>query len=365
MQSRNVLSTIFLFIILFGTLILSYEIFKPFLLAIFMGGVFAAILFPIHKRLRIWLKNNTLSSLVISILVTLLVIVPLIAIISMLTTEVLNVYFSLQQWVYDGKFQALLSMEGEGWLADMVSFVMEQFGRINQQFDVSINWQQQILGIAEKSTSFIVDSGTSIIKNIFITLFYFFIFLFSLFFLLRDGEKLVTEIKDISPLQASENEKIYTKFRDVSSASIFGSLFIAAVQGVLGGLAFLVLGVPNPLLWGTVMIFCALIPMIGTPIVWVPASFFLLLTGHWITAIILFAFCLSVVSGIDNVLRPFLLQGKSGLHPLVLFFAIIGGIFVYGPLGIILGPITIALFVTILHLYKTEFKDILQEQRKR
>ena len=330
-----------------------------------MAGVFATILFPVHKWLRKLIKKNALSALIISVLVTLLIILPFIAIISMLTSEALNVYFNLQQWVYDGKFDALLNLNGEGWYADLARYVADQFSHISEQFDIQINWQQQLLSMAEKSTTFIVDSGTSIIKNIFITLFYFFMFLFTLFYLLKDGEKFVKEIKSISPLQASENEEIFKKFVDVSSASITGGLFIATIQGVLGGFAFLFLGLPNPLLWGTVMIFAALIPMVGTPIIWVPASIFLFLSGHWIKAIVLIGVGVLIISSIDNFLRPFLLEGKSKLHPLILFFSILGGIFLFGPLGIILGPITIALFVTILHLYKTEFKDILQEQRKK
>ncbi len=104
---------------------------------------------------------------------------------------------------------------------------------------------------------------------------------------------------------------------------------------------------------------------IGTPIVWIPASLILLLSGQWGKAIILAILGLGIISSIDNILRPFLLEGKAGLHPLILFFSIIGGITVFGPLGIILGPISIALFVTILHLYKTEFKDILHKNSEK
>lgn len=363
METKDRMSTSFLFLLLIGTSIVTFFLFKQFFITIMMAGVFASVLFPLHARLRRLFKNrNVLSALTICLLVIVLIVIPFVAIVSMLTVEAVNTYQSIEEKILSGYFDDLFTPEGEGWIAEVIRYVSSQITNLNTNFSITVNWEEQLLSLAQISSQWIVDSGTALIKNIFITLFYFVIFMFTLFFFLLDGEKFMKEIKYLSPLRDSQDEIIYRKFKDVSGAAIFGTLAIAIIQGVLGGLGFLFLGLPSPLLWGTVMTFGALIPMVGTPIVWVPAVIILLLTGAWVKAIILAVYCLLIVSTADNFLRPILLEGKSKLHPLILFFSILGGLTIFGPLGIILGPIVIALFVTILHLYRTEFKDYLSSQ---
>jgi predicted PurR-regulated permease PerM len=138
----------------------------------------------------------------------------------------------------------------------------------------------------------------------------------------------------------------------VINASVYGVVFIAMVQGVLGGLAFWVLGLPSPILWGVVMAFVCMIPVAGSFLVWLPASVFLGLTGHWTRATLLALWGLLVISTIDNFLRPKLIRGRTRLHELFVFFAVLGGLQVFGLLGIVLGPVVLAIALALLDIFR-------------
>jgi len=179
-----------------------------------------------------------------------------------------------------------------------------------------------------------------------------FFVIFTMFYLFRDTDSIRDALRSYLPLDRWAAHEIFQRTREVIHASIYGSLVIGIVQGVLGAIIFLILGVPSPILWGVVMILASLVPVIGTALVWVPAALYLLVSGHWIKALILVIWGFGVIGTVDNVLRPKLVGERTRLHELVVFFAVLGGIQVFGALGIITGPAIAAIALALFEIWK-------------
>ena len=179
-----------------------------------------------------------------------------------------------------------------------------------------------------------------------------FFVIFTMYYLFRDGDRIVTALPEFLPLKKEQSKQIFERARQVINASIYGVVFIAIIQGVLGGLAFWVLGLPSPLLWGVVMAFVCMIPVAGSFLVWLPATIYLALTGHWTRATLLAIWGLLVISMIDNFVRPKLIRGRTRLHELFVFFAVLGGLRVFGVLGIVLGPVVLAITLALFDILR-------------
>jgi len=188
-----------------------------------------------------------------------------------------------------------------------------------------------------------------------------FIVLFVMFFLFKDGNILINKIERIMPLKDKYREHIIKKLNDMAYAVIYGSIIIAIIQGTLGGLGFLILGLPSPLLWGIVMIFASLIPYIGSSIIWFPAALLLIFNGYLnfetapiIKGILLIIYGVLVVGTIDNILKPKIIGAKGGLHPVLVLLGVVGGLKFLGFIGVIIGPIILAMLVTFIKIYEEE-----------
>jgi predicted PurR-regulated permease PerM len=175
---------------------------------------------------------------------------------------------------------------------------------------------------------------------------------FTLFYLFRDGDRIRQAVYAILPLERIQMQDIAVRTKEVIAATIYGVLVIAAIQGTLGTIIFSILGLPSPLLWGVVMFFLAMIPMAGAFLVWVPAAIYLALTGAYIKAVILVAWGALVISSIDNFLSPRLVGRRARLHELLIFFAVLGGLQVFGVLGIVLGPVVVAVTLALIEMMR-------------
>ncbi len=175
--------------------------------------------------------------------------------------------------------------------------------------------------------------------------------LFALFFFLRDGDTIIDQVRLSLPFEESMRERMLTEARDLIFASVTTSLVIAVVQGIVCGSAFAIVGLNSALFWGVLMAFLSLLPVVGAWPVWIPAAIWLFSTGHSGRALVLIAICGGLGSTIDNILRPILLGGRSSLNALLVFISVLGGIAVFGALGIVLGPVVVATAVGILDAY--------------
>jgi predicted PurR-regulated permease PerM len=179
-----------------------------------------------------------------------------------------------------------------------------------------------------------------------------FFVIFTMYYMFRDGERMRTAVRNMLPLEEGKSREILERTREVISASVYGVLVIAAIQGTLGGLAFWALGLPSPLLWGVVMVFFSMIPMAGAFVVWGPAAIYLALTGSIGRAIALTVVGVLIIGSIDNFLRPKLVGEKTRLHELLIFFSVLGGLQVFGVLGLVLGPVVVAITMALLDILR-------------
>jgi predicted PurR-regulated permease PerM len=182
----------------------------------------------------------------------------------------------------------------------------------------------------------------------------------ALYYAFKDGPAFLERFKRLMPLPGHEMDQVLARLGDVIQASVFSTFAVAAMQGVAGGLLFWVLGLPSPLLWGTVMGFASLIPVAGPPVVWVPAAIYLAAIGDWGRAVALIVAGAAIVGTLDNLVRPWLIHGRVHIHNFYLFFGILGGVYLMGFTGILLGPILVSLSLTVLRIYE-ERRDLARQ----
>jgi predicted PurR-regulated permease PerM len=174
--------------------------------------------------------------------------------------------------------------------------------------------------------------------------------LFTLYYLLRDSRGILAAVRWLLPFPPAATDELLRRAHAVALATVYGNVVTAAIQGIAGGLVFWVLGLPAPLLWGTVMSFLGLLPLIGPPVVWLPAALALLVSGAVLRGVLLLVLGFLVISGIDNLARPLLVGGRAQLHPLVVFFSVLGGVYVLGAVGLVVGPVLFVGALTVIEM---------------
>lgn len=311
----------------------------PFFSAIFWGTILAVIFQPLQRRLTVRFGNRpNLAALTTLGLCVVIVILPLALIIGTLAQETAFAYEQIKggQWNFDVFFQkavhALPAFAQRGLgnlgLADMASLqakLTEGAAKISQLMGA------QAVIIGQNTLQFAVGFG---------------IMLYLVFFLLRDGVPISRKIRKAIPLDDSHKRNLLGRFATVVRATVKGNIAVAAVQGLLGGLAFLCLGIKGALLWGTLMAFLSLLPAIGSALVWAPAAVYFLLAGPLWKAVVLVLFCALVIGAVDNVLRPILVGKDTKLPDWVILISTVGGMSVFGINGFVIGPLIAALFVS-------------------
>ena len=215
---------------------------------------------------------------------------------------------------------------------------------VAQVDDIVSQAGQKLVGPLAAASGSILGGLALVILQLFITL-------FALFFFLRDAESIAGRIRSLLPFGEDQRERVLRQVGDLIYASVIAGLAVAAVQGLLGGLAFWMLGLHAPVVWGTVMAFFSLIPVAGAWVIWFPVAVWLMATGEMTRGLILTAIGIGLVSSADNVLRPLLLSGRSAMNGLVTFIALLGGVVAFGFIGLIFGPVVIAVAKALLDAY--------------
>ena len=218
---------------------------------------------------------------------------------------------------------------------------------------ISFNLYEKISNVI----SLITNNVTSIFTSTLSTIFSFFLTFLSMFFFLKDNRYWKRTIKIISPLSDADDEKIINKLSLAVNGIVRGYLLIVFIQGSLVSIGFALFGVPNPALWGLVAMITALVPAIGSALVTIPAIIFLFATGNTMGAIGLVIWGLALVGTIDSILNPIVVGSKINLHPLLILFSVLGGLSILGPVGILVGPLTISLLYTLISIYRNEFQN--------
>ena len=334
-KSRNHIRSFIQLGITIGGVFLCYLMALPFLSSLAWALALAVLFMPIHKRFARKLKKKNIAAMLTSALAIVIVVIPVMLIVIRVVLEVDKGAVLIMDRVESGEWQT--NLEGMPFVGKAV-FWLENHLNIPQAVNNLTSW------LTAQVTLFLRSSFVQII--VIVLTFYL------LFYFLRDRNEILRTIRRFSPLCGRETNGLFKIINSTIRATVFGTLAVSAVKGFLGGLMFWALGLPAPLLWGTIMGILSIIPLLGGYIIWIPAAIYLALDGYWIQAIILVVWGMLVVGTVNNILYPILVSKKLKLHTIVAFIALTGGILVYGASGIILGPITLTVSAFLLHLWR-------------
>jgi predicted PurR-regulated permease PerM len=229
-------------------------------------------------------------------------------------------------------------------------------GRIDRE-QLGASFQSAGDVLIERSVKFAGSALQAIVEFVIIA--------FTLFFFLRDGERFADELRDLLPLRRKQADELLGSVVELLRASTLGVVVVAAVQGFLGGVMFALLGLSSPLLWGVAMALLSVIPVLGTGVVWLPASAYLFFSGDTVKAVVLLAWGVLVVETIDNLLRPVLVGSRTRLHELVVFFGVLGGLRLFGMVGVFVGPALFSIAASLIALARERSGAGLPEARRR
>lgn len=313
-----------------------FLVFEPFLVPLCWAAVLVVVFHPLDKRLeREW--GKTWAAAACTIVVTLLLIVPAMGIGVAFIRQGLQAAEAVQRGVHNGGFAWVdrwwvwLGAHAPGQTPESLSELLHH--------------------AIEAAAAYLASQIGVILRNAAIFAFDLIVTILAMFYLFRDGDEMMARLRQLLPFERASREEMLGKSRDLIFASITSALAAAVVHGLAGGIGFAIVGITAPIFWGVAIAFLSLLPVVGDLVIWIPAMIDLIATGHWGRAIFL-AVMLTVVAGvIDNVMRPWFISGRARLSGLVVFISVIGGMAVFGLLGIVLGPIVVALAASVLDLY--------------
>ena len=322
---------------------------RNFLMAILLAGIFSALSYPIYVRLNHRLgRRRKLAATGTLLLIIMVIMVPLGTLTGIVTNQAIKVGQAVGPWIQKQVTQRDAMSE---FLNDLPFY--EDISPYRTQ--ILQKGGEAIGGISR----FLIDSLSSGAIGAAQFLFTIAILLYTMFFFLLDGPKLLKKILYYLPLEDEDEHLLLIKFTSVARATVKGTLVIGVLQGGLAGIAFWIVGIPSAVFWGTIMAVLSIIPGVGTALVWVPAAIFLAAAGSFLKGLGLALFCGLVAGSVDNLLRPILVGKDTQMHELMIFFSTLGGIMMFGVVGMIIGPIIAALFVTLWEIYGIAFADIL------
>jgi predicted PurR-regulated permease PerM len=351
-MKQNSFFTLIMLTIIGVSFYLFYRIFIPYVVPLAWAFILTLVAYPVYERINRWMRHRrSLASLVATLLIIFVIVVPGVLMSLFLGKEIVQIYKTFETAVKAGKFAFLIEWREIPWVHDFLN-------RLDPWLDLSqLNLQALVLEHLEGLSSFALNQSTKFVVGLTQFLFSFLLMAVSMFYLFRDGERFVAWFKGLIPLRAGDKELLFQRIRQMVHATMFGGVLVSLIQGLLGGLAFWILGLPSPVLWGAVMAVLAFIPVVGPFLVWIPAAVLIIIYGqHFVKAGILVAWGIVVVGLSDNFLRPILVSGRTKLHTLILFFAVLGGLKAFGFLGLVAGPLVATVCLAIIDIYASQWK---------
>lgn len=312
-------------------LILAFLVIKPIILSIVTGLILAYAFNPIYLKVKKIIREKNTAALTVGLAASLIIFIPLWFLIPLLIQQIFNAFNTLQA-------------------LDVGGFVRKVVPVSNVQLQSDIT--NAIINFISQVTSVSLSALKDFLFNIPTLLLHLSVVIFVFFFALRDQDKLKEFISEISPIKKEKQKILVKQFKDMTSSIVFGYIVVGVIQGIATGIGLLLFGVPTPLLLTIFAIFAAVIPLVGPWLIWVPAAIYLLYNSTT-TAAILFALYNGIfVSFIDNVLRPYIVAKRTHTSSVIVLVGMIGGLFVFGILGIILGPLILSYVLLLIEAYK-------------
>jgi predicted PurR-regulated permease PerM len=321
-------------VILTVLIVLSFFLLKPILLSIIMGFILAFAFTPVYNKLYKFIKSKNIASLFICVLLVLLIFLPLWFLTPILVDQSIKIYLSVQN-------------------IDFVTPLKSIFPSLFASEEFSVEIGSILHSFITKAANSLMNSFSQLILNFPSIFLQFLVVFFTFFFILKDKEKLIAYIQSLLPFSKDVEKKLFKSSKDITSSVIYGQIIVGIIQGLIVGVGFFIFKVPNALILTLFASLAGVIPIIGPGIVWVPVVIYLFITGNTFSAIGVLIFGLAS-SIIDNIIKPLFVSKRTTLHPALIIIGMVGGFFLFGVLGFILGPLIIAYLLIVLEVYRNK-----------
>lgn len=319
---------------------LTYQIFKPFLSPLAWAIVLSIVFYPVFTFVLKFVKWKPLASLITLIIILVILLGPFSYLSYLLSQEIR----SLVDDVASGKFDPVGGFLNHPLVNKLINKFLSMFHLSQTEFEKRILENITLFG---KSLLGGVSGG---IGNVASAITDFIFMILSIFFFLEGGSEFVEGLEKYIPFSKKQRERLLRQTKGIIVSTIYGGVTVAVAQAIIGGIAFSLLSVPSPVIWGFAMFIASFIPLLGTFVVWGPMAIYLFFNGMILNSIILVIIGVLAISSIDNILRPLIIRGKIQMPTLAIFFSILGGIKVFGFIGFIMGPLVLALFISVIQM---------------
>lgn len=330
----------------------------PFMSVLILGAVVTGIFRPVYRYCGTRMQMRpAMASLSTCLLVFLVLFVPIVLFVGILTQEAYGLYQFGRSAVLSDQIRTLFES----------STVLEKINRLTTHVNIELTGDQLHGAVSEAGKVvglFLYEQARSIASNTLNFFVYFFFMLLVIYYLFIDGDRLISFIIDLSPLPKEQEEKLIGKFRDMAGAILVGNGLGGLIQGTLGGIVFYLFGINSAFLWGVIMGLLAFLPIIGIGVIFVPASAYLLLSGRIGAGIFFIVFYLVLSGGTEYLFKPKLVGKRVQMHTLLVFLAIIGGLQLFGILGIIYGPLIVTAFLTLSDIYHVSYQRLVESEKE-
>ena len=324
----------------------------PFVSVIILAIVVTAVFMPVYNLLNRRL-NPTLSSVLTCVLIFIVLFLPLSFLVGILANEAWELYLTTRGALQNKPIMELLEK----------SDIFDKINSFLARFKIEITGEQLNRAIAEVGrvvALFLYEQARSITTNVLKFIVNFFFMLLIIFYLLIDSQRLISFIVKISPLPEDQDQKLIQKFKDIATAILLGNGLGGLIQGTLGGIVFALFGLKSPFVWGVIMALLAFLPILGIGVVFVPTAILLFLQGRITAGIFFLAFYIILSGGIEYFFKPKLVGQRVRMHTLIVFLSIIGGLKLFGILGIIYGPLVVTAFLTLAEIYLASYQQLVE-----
>jgi len=329
--SSQEIRRVFVLSLILILVILSFMVLKPIILSIITGLILAYAFFPIYKKTYKILKEKNTSALAVCFMIFLVVFIPIWFIIPTIMRQAYGLFSAVQNIHIAGLISKVFPTASDQFQKELASIIISFIG---------------------DTTSTILDYMTNFLFNLPSVLLQAAVVVFVFFFALRDNDKLKEFAEGISPFRKDKARILVKKFKEITSSVVFGYIIVGVIQGIATGIGMILFGVPNAFMLTLLAIFTSILPMVGPWFIWIPATIYLFLNGSPGAAIGFMLYSALFVSSIDNILRPYIVARKTGTSSVIVLIGMIGGLFLFGILGIILGPLILSYLILFLKAYK-------------
>lgn len=330
LNDRNI-KRISVLVLLLLLAVLVFILVRPILLSIIGGLILAYAFFPIYKVVLRRVRARNAAAAIVSFFVVLLILVPVYFLTPFMINQVFEVYQSSQTLDMQKFIRTLFPSSHESFIIQLTATLDSLVGRISA-------------GVLSSLVSFLLEIPT--------ILFHLVIVAFVFFYALRDSDKLFEFVSPLSPLNKVQEKKLVQQFKDITNSLVYGQVLVGCVQGLIAGLGFFIFGIPHALILTALAVVLGIIPILGPFFIWVPIAIYLFVQGNTFVATLFLLYNLILVSNIDNVLRLYLISRKTSLSQVIILIGMVGGLFIFGILGLIIGPLLLAYFITFLNAYR-------------